>query len=191
MNGFAEALAERGRLLRLAPHLVSLEPFLFPVYGIPLVHQAFYGSGILLYDLLGARHDGGFARHLRPSSVLEYAPQLKPRGLTGGIVYHNGVEDGARLALAVLRTARHGGVAATRVRAGAAARARPDRRSESERLETDGAFEDPRRPGHRCPASGQRDPSNASPGEGAGPVSSRAAGRTWSSGVIGSMPTAA
>jgi glycerol-3-phosphate dehydrogenase len=139
----AEALAERGRLLRLAPHLVSLEPFLFPVYGIPLVHQTFYGSGILLYDLLGARRDGGFARHLRPSSVLEYAPELKPRGLTGGIVYHDGVEDDARLALAVVRTAlTMGGVAATRVHAEvpllehgriAGARARD--------LETDAAFE--------------------------------------------------
>ena len=112
-----EALQERARLLRLAPHLVTLEPFLFPVYGIPLLHQSFYGSGIFLYDLLGARRDGGFARHLRPSSALEWAP-LRRRGLTGAIVYHDGVEDDARLALAVLRTATAGGaIAATRVRA--------------------------------------------------------------------------
>src|SRR5262245_48335608 len=112
-----EALHERARLLRLAPHLVNLEPFLFPVYGIPLLHQGFYGSGIFLYDLLGARRDGGFARHLRPSAALEWAP-LRRRGLTGAIVYHDGVEDDARLALAVLRTATAGGaVAATRVRA--------------------------------------------------------------------------
>jgi len=114
----AEALAERSRLLRLAPHLVSLEPFLFPVYGIPIVHQAFYGAGIFLYDLLGSYRDGGFARHLRPSSVIDFAPQLKSEGLTGGIVYHDGVEDDARVALAVLRTAiGMGAVAATRVRA--------------------------------------------------------------------------
>jgi glycerol-3-phosphate dehydrogenase len=113
-----EALEERARLLRLAPHLVTLEPFLFPIYGIPLLHQAFYGSGIFLYDLLGARRDGGFAKHLRPSSAIEYAPHLRRKGLTGGIVYHDGVEDDARLALAVLRTALAGGaVAATRVRA--------------------------------------------------------------------------
>ncbi|HXH05102.1 MAG TPA: glycerol-3-phosphate dehydrogenase/oxidase [Vicinamibacterales bacterium] len=113
-----EALTERARLLRLAPHLVRLEPFLFPIYGIPLLHQAFYGSGILLYDLLGARRDGGFARHLRPSSALEYAPNLRRKGLTGAIIYHDGVEDDARLALAVLRTSIAGGaVAATRVRA--------------------------------------------------------------------------
>jgi glycerol-3-phosphate dehydrogenase len=113
-----EALEERARLLRLAPHLVTLEPFLFPIYGIPLVQQAFYGSGIFLYDLLGAHRDGGFAKHLRPSSAIDYAPDLRRRGLTGGIVYHDGVEDDARLALAVLRTALAGGaVAATRVRA--------------------------------------------------------------------------
>ena len=116
----AEALAERSRLLRLAPHLVSLEPFLFPVYGIPLVHQGFYGSGILLYDLLGARKDGGFSRHLRPGGAVEFTPSLRREGLTGGIVYHDGVEDDARLALTVLRTALSldvGAVAATRVRA--------------------------------------------------------------------------
>ncbi|HUQ43010.1 MAG TPA: glycerol-3-phosphate dehydrogenase/oxidase [Candidatus Limnocylindria bacterium] len=113
-----EALAERARLLRLAPHLVRIEPFLFPIYGIPLFHQAFYGSGIFLYDLLGARRDGGFAKHLRPSSAIEYAPDLRRKGLTGGIIYHDGVEDDARLALAVLRTALDGGaVAATRVKA--------------------------------------------------------------------------
>jgi glycerol-3-phosphate dehydrogenase len=113
-----EALEERARLLRLAPHLVTLEPFLFPIYGIPLFHQAFYGSGIFLYDLLGARRDGGFAKHLRPSSAIDYAPDLRPKGLTGGIIYHDGVEDDARLALAVLRTALRGGaVAATRLHA--------------------------------------------------------------------------
>ena len=115
-----EALSERARLLRLAPHLVRLEPFLFPIYGIPLLHQGFYGSGIFLYDLLGARRDGGFAKHLRPSSAIEYAPNLRRKGLTGAIIYHDGVEDDARLALAVLRTALAGGaVAATRVRASA------------------------------------------------------------------------
>jgi len=113
-----EALEERARLIRLAPHLVTLEPFLFPIYGIPLITQGFYGSGIFLYDLLGARRDGGFAKHLRPSSAIEYAPDLRRKGLAGGIIYHDGVEDDARLALAVLRTALAGGaVAATRVHA--------------------------------------------------------------------------
>jgi glycerol-3-phosphate dehydrogenase len=113
-----EALAERTRLLRLAPHLVRLEPLLFPVYGLPLVHRAFYGSGILLYDLLGSRREGGFARHLGRDETLEWTPVLRRDGLRGSIVYHDGVEDDARYTLAVLRTAiREGATAATRVRA--------------------------------------------------------------------------
>jgi glycerol-3-phosphate dehydrogenase len=100
-----EALAERSRLLRLAPHLVRLEPFLFPVYGLPLVHQAFYGSGLLLYDLLGAARDGGFSKHLGRRGALERAPMLRQSGLRGGIVYHDGVEDDARMVVAVARTA--------------------------------------------------------------------------------------
>ncbi len=113
-----EALAERARLLRLAPHLVRLEPLLFPIYGLPLVHRAFYGSGILLYDLLGSRREGGFARHLGREQTLEWTPVLRRDGLRGSIVYHDGVEDDARYTLAVLRTAiREGATAATRVRA--------------------------------------------------------------------------
>ncbi len=114
----AEALEERARLIRLAPHLVKLEPFLFPIYGWPLIHQGFYGAGIFLYDLLGSRHGGGFARHMRPAAALEFAPQLRPEGLQAGILYHDGVEDDARFTLGVLRTAvAHGAVAATRIRA--------------------------------------------------------------------------
>jgi glycerol-3-phosphate dehydrogenase len=113
-----EALAERARLLRLAPHLVRLEPLLFPIYGLPLVHRAFYGSGILLYDLLGSRREGGFARHLGRDETLAWTPGLRRDGLRGSIVYHDGVEDDARYTLAVLRTAiREGATAATRVRA--------------------------------------------------------------------------
>jgi glycerol-3-phosphate dehydrogenase len=113
-----EALAERSRLLRLAPHLVRLEPLLFPIYGWPVVHRAFYGSGLLLYDLLGSRREGGFARHLGRDETLAWTPSLRRAGLRGGIVYHDGVEDDARYTLAVLRTALGmGATAATRVRA--------------------------------------------------------------------------
>ena len=101
----AEALEERARLIRLAPHLVRLEPFLFPIYGWPLVQQGFYGAGIFLYDLLGSRQGGGFARHMRAGAALEFAPQLRPEGLQAGIEYHDGVEDDARFTLAVARTA--------------------------------------------------------------------------------------
>ena len=113
-----EALRERSRLLRLAPHLVTLAPFLFPIYGLPLIGRAFYGAGLTLYDLLGAARDGGRSRHLGAGAVARLAPSIRREGLRGGIVYHDGVEDDARLALAVARTAQaQGGIAVTRVRA--------------------------------------------------------------------------
>ena len=100
-----ESLAERRRLLRNAPHLVSLQPQLFPIYGLPFVHKAFYDAGLTLYDVLGARHDGGWHRRLDAAETLEIAPSLRTTGLRGGLLYHDGMEDDARFTLAVLRTA--------------------------------------------------------------------------------------
>ena len=113
-----EALAERSRLLQLAPHLVRIEPLLFPIYGTPFASKAFYDAGLTLYDILGARHDGGWHRRLTKAATLDLAPTLRQDGLRGGLVYHDGVEDDARYTLAVARTAMAaGGVAVTRVRA--------------------------------------------------------------------------
>lgn len=113
-----EALAERSRMLELAPHLVRIEPLLFPIYGLPFASKAFYDTGLTLYDLLGARHDGGWHRRLSRAATLELAPTLHREGLHGGLVYHDGVEDDARYTLAVLRTAlADGATALTRIRA--------------------------------------------------------------------------
>ena len=113
-----EALAERSRLLALAPHLVTIEPLLFPIYGIPFASKAFYDAGLTLYDVLGARHDGGWHGRLSKAATLDLAPTLRPDGLRGGLLYHDGVEDDARYTLAVARTAiAAGAVAVTRVRA--------------------------------------------------------------------------
>ena len=113
-----EALAERSRLLALAPHLVRIEPLLFPIYGVPFASKAFYDAGLTLYDVLGARHDGGWHGRLSRSATLEMAPTLRQDGLRGGLLYHDGVEDDARYTLAVARTAiAAGATAVTRVRA--------------------------------------------------------------------------
>jgi glycerol-3-phosphate dehydrogenase len=113
-----EALAERARLLALAPHLVRLEPLLFPIYGTPYLTKAFYDAGLTLYDILGARRDGGWHRRLSRIQTLDLAPTLRRQGLRGGLLYHDGVEDDARYTLAVARTAQAaGGVVLTRLRA--------------------------------------------------------------------------
>jgi glycerol-3-phosphate dehydrogenase len=115
-----EALAERSRLLRLAPHLVRLEPLLFPLYGNALA-RPFYGSGLTLYDFLGASRDGGRHRHLGLAEAVANTPALRRTSLRGAFVFHDGVEDDARFALAVARTAQsHGAVVLTRLRVTAA-----------------------------------------------------------------------
>jgi glycerol-3-phosphate dehydrogenase len=112
-----EALRERATLLRLAPHLVRLEQFLFPVYGGPWA-RPFFGAGLTMYDLLGASADGGFHRHLSVQDALDAVPSLHRKGLRGAFLYHDGQEDDARFAVTVVRTARaKGAVAVTRIEA--------------------------------------------------------------------------
>ncbi len=115
-----EALRERARLLRLAPHLVRLEEFMFPIYGPRAAARAVLEIGLTGYDLLGSSVSAGRHRHLSVADTLAYAPRLRRRSLRGSLLYHDAVEDDARYALAVVRTAleRSGGgaVAVTRAR---------------------------------------------------------------------------
>src|SRR3954449_1451815 len=90
-----EALTERSRLLHLAPHLVRIEPLLFPLFGPPVATRVFYQAGMTLYDVLGARRDGGWHQHLSTSEVLARAPALRRDRLRGGLLFHDGVEDDA------------------------------------------------------------------------------------------------
>jgi glycerol-3-phosphate dehydrogenase len=121
VNLVREALHERARLLRLAPHLVRLENFLFPLYGPPLATRALYTAGLTLYDLLGSAKSGGRHQQLSVDETLEYAPDLVRKDLRGALLYHDAMEDDARFTLAVVRTAlaHRAGVATalTRVRA--------------------------------------------------------------------------
>lgn len=108
-----EALSERATLMRIAPHLVHLEPFTVPLHGSPL-QVPYLGAGLVLYGMLGA----GFPRYLTPGAARRAMPSLRRARLRGAFVYRDGVEDDARLVVAVCRTAiARGAVAVTRVRA--------------------------------------------------------------------------
>jgi glycerol-3-phosphate dehydrogenase len=72
------------------------------------------GAGLTLYGLLGA----GFPRYLTPGAAKRHMPALRTERLRGALVYRDGVEDDARLVIAVARTAMaRGAHAVTRVRA--------------------------------------------------------------------------
>jgi glycerol-3-phosphate dehydrogenase len=113
-----EALLERGRLLRNAPHLVHPLAFVLPLYassrhpvGLPIAPPGGIGLGLILdagltlYDLLAGRENVARHRRLSAAETEKHAPCLVPDGLKSGFVYYDAQTDDARLTLAVLRTA--------------------------------------------------------------------------------------
>lgn len=97
-----EALHERGLLRRNAPHLVKDLSFVVPGYA--WWSQLYYGAGLKLYDLLSGRLSLGHSRFLNEQNTLARVPTLKRQGLRGGILYHDGQFDDARLAITLMRT---------------------------------------------------------------------------------------
>jgi glycerol-3-phosphate dehydrogenase len=97
-----DALRERGRMRRNAPHLVHTLPFVVPAYD--WWSRPFYGAGLLLYSLMAGSLGLGASRIISRDEALRLAPTLEPRGLRGGVVYYDGQFDDARMAIALLRT---------------------------------------------------------------------------------------
>ena len=110
-----ESLRERGHLLRNAPHLVRRIPFVLPVYA--WWERPFYGVGLKLYDRLAGELGIGLSKHLSRQETLARMPALAGAGLRGGILYHDGQFDDARLAITLAQTvADLGGVAVNYVK---------------------------------------------------------------------------
>jgi len=104
-----EALHERGLMLRNAPHLVHDLRFIVPVYSF--FQKIFYGTGLKIYDVLAGKLSFGKSLLLGRKRALELIPNLDPTGVKGGILYHDGQFDDARLALNLAQTAaEHGAV---------------------------------------------------------------------------------
>jgi glycerol-3-phosphate dehydrogenase len=98
-----EALKERGRLLRNAPHLVRDLQFVVPNYE--WWEAPFYGIGMKVYDLLAGKYGFGPSQILSRDEVLERIPTLSRDGLRGGVKYHDGQFDDARLLIDMASTA--------------------------------------------------------------------------------------
>lgn len=98
-----EALKERTLLRANAPHLVHDAPFIVPNYAWWEGH--FYGIGLKLYDLLAGKHGFGPSKNLSREETLERIPTLEDDGLLGGVIYHDGQFDDARLNINMVQTA--------------------------------------------------------------------------------------
>ena len=97
-----EALHERGLMIKNAPHLTSNQEFVVPVYSLFDVVK--YTVGLKFYDLLARRLSLGKSHFLNRKNILTRLPQLKPQGLKGGIVYHDGQFDDSRMTIALAQS---------------------------------------------------------------------------------------
>lgn len=97
-----EALQERGRMLRNAPHLVRRQSFVIPAYAMWEV--PFYGIGLKTYDALSGRSSFGRSRMMGASAVRDMLPTLRPEGLAGGVQYFDGQFDDSRYSIALAQT---------------------------------------------------------------------------------------
>jgi len=104
-----EALKERGLLLQNAPHLVHNQKFVVPNYK--WWEKPFYGIGLKIYDKMAGKLGLGPSQFLSKEETLALAPTLDPEDLKGGVLYHDGQFDDARLAISIAQTAADHGAA--------------------------------------------------------------------------------
>jgi glycerol-3-phosphate dehydrogenase len=113
-----EALHERELMTtRLAPHLVTPVPFLYP-----LSHRAwerpYVAAGLALYDTIGGHSTMPRQKQLSRRAALRVFPGLKPDSLVGAVRYFDAQTDDARHTLTVARTAaRYGAIVRASTRA--------------------------------------------------------------------------
>lgn len=104
-----ENLHERQRLLRNAPHLVEVLPFLIPVFGKDGVANKTFAKAIStalwLYDLTGGVRIGKRHDRISREEALAHLPCLRAERLVDAFLYYDARADDARLTLTIARTA--------------------------------------------------------------------------------------
>lgn len=98
-----EALKERGIMRKNAPHLVQDLSFVIPSYD--WWNSPFYGIGLKIYDMMAGTLGLGPSTLLDREETLALIPNVKKKGLRGGVIYHDGQFDDARMAISLAQTA--------------------------------------------------------------------------------------
>ena len=102
-----EALKERGIMRKNAPHLVQDLSFVIPSYD--WWNSPFYGIGLKVYDMMAGKLGLGPSTLLDREETLDLIPNVKKDGLRGGVIYHDGQFDDARMAISLAQTAENHG----------------------------------------------------------------------------------
>lgn len=102
-----EALRERGIMRKNAPHLVRDLSFVIPSYD--WWNSPFYGIGLKIYDMMSGKLGLGPSTLLKREEIIKLIPNVKKNGLKGGVIYHDGQFDDARMAISLAQTAENHG----------------------------------------------------------------------------------
>jgi glycerol-3-phosphate dehydrogenase len=102
-----EALKERGIMRKNAPHLVQDLSFVIPSYD--WWNSPFYGIGLKIYDMMAGNLGLGPSTLLDRQETIDLIPNVKKEGLRGGVIYHDGQFDDARMAISLAQTAENQG----------------------------------------------------------------------------------
>ena len=97
-----EALQERGLMMQNVPHLVKNQKFLIPNYD--WWDGPFYTVGLKVYDMMAGKLGLGPSVHIDKETTMKNIPNLQEEDLRGGVIYHDGQFDDARLAINLAQT---------------------------------------------------------------------------------------
>jgi glycerol-3-phosphate dehydrogenase len=97
-----EALKERGRMMQNAPHLVRNQSFVIPAYD--WWEGPFYAVGLKVYDMMAGKLGLGPSRQISREETITLIPTIEKKGLKGGIIYHDGQFDDARMLISLAQT---------------------------------------------------------------------------------------
>jgi len=94
-----EAVNERQVLMRIAPHLVTAQGFLFPVYDTSRHGLGLLKLGLWVYEALSMFRSPKLHQNLGLRQVRQVEPLLSDEGLKGAPLYYDCATDDARLTL--------------------------------------------------------------------------------------------
>ena len=100
-----EACRERELMLKLAPHLANVRPFIYVLYeGYP-ERMRLLSAGLSIYDLFSGNPLKRRHRMLPAAALLELETHLNPTRLVGGGLYYDFLTDDARFTIDTLKGA--------------------------------------------------------------------------------------